>query len=261
VSAKKRRSSLSNGVESYLNVSKEGRKNDDRRFEAIKAAHEENKKREYSVVLDDMTLSHTGNADLPMLDLVRHLFNVSTNFRHELGHVFWARTRIMVPEFAYDLAELLDFFKERPAIHKSIKVLNFDCEMIGDSDFYAKESKKTFKQVKKWELEYFNMEAMICERQLPALASGLGVFKKLSMIQDLKVAKGVESGLYMMADDVDLVDDEDSDAEYNHCEASVEYLPTIRDFIIPKALRSKGLGDNVHIRLRVCGGDYLDEEL
>jgi hypothetical protein len=84
--------------------------------------------------------------------------------------------------------------------------------------------------MKTWELEHFNIEIMICEGQLPDITSGRGVFKKLTLVQDLNVAKGVVLGLCMMADDMKLVNDEDKDAEYNHCEeVSAEYMPAIRD--------------------------------
>jgi hypothetical protein len=60
------------------------------------------------------------------MEWIRQASNVNTLFRKELADVFWTHTMIIIGDKNANTRQFVPFLEERPAIHKSIKVLEFD---------------------------------------------------------------------------------------------------------------------------------------
>jgi hypothetical protein len=173
--------------------------------------------------------------DWLMIDLVRNLSNVSTQFREELGTVFWASTSISA-RFTCG-KPLLHFFKEQPAIHQGIKslFLEFDFwEALTKFDGTALQSLCNYLS-SILNLQHLDIDITVYDTDLPRLASGKGRYKALNALRTLKVSKSFEIELCIMCNE-SFGDDED--ARYEHTsKLEDKHMPALRDLMMPDTLR------------------------
>jgi hypothetical protein len=170
-----------------------------------------------------------------MIDLVRNLSNVSTQFREELGTVFWASTSISA---GFTPGKpLFHFFKERPAIHQGVKslVLEFNFwDTLPEVGGTALQSLCDYPS-SILNLQHLDIDITVYDIDLPNLASGRGRYKDLKALRALKVSKSFEIELCIMC--VQSFGD-DEDARYEHTsKLEDKHMPALRDLIMPDTLR------------------------
>jgi hypothetical protein len=257
--------SLAQGLKSYLK-SLEKRQNDDRRHkEEIKAFIRDNEWIKYDMGISIYKENYGPNVlDLPMIDLLRNLSNVSTNFREEFGSIFWANIWLRLWSGTLEERTLQCFLKERPAIHKRIGRLEVPVELWLHNELDAQTLNNIKSEInylpKSLEIRHFVLEVFIKEEELPDLAAGTGVWKLFKAIQRVKVTVAFDLILTVMANGFWWDDDE----ELAYCtEVSREHVPTILRFITPNTLRSpdqKELSEGVCCRIRIYGGGNLPDD-
>jgi hypothetical protein len=173
--------------------------------------------------------------DWLMIDLVRNLSNVSTQFRQELCAVFWASTSISTRFTSGQ--PLLHFFKERPAVHQSVKSLYLEFDFWeGLKDFDGAALKALCDYLSSiLNLQHLDIDITVYDTDLPRLASGKGRYEDLKALRTLKVSKSFEIELRILCDKP-FGDDEDARNEHTS-ELEEKHMPALRDLIMPDTLR------------------------
>ncbi|CZR50169.1 uncharacterized protein PAC_00041 [Phialocephala subalpina] len=181
------------------------------------------------------------NVDFLMLELVRHLSNVSTTMRQDLGSVLFAKTALHISENALTTSGPISCLMSRPAIHKGIKFLklSFSCTSC-DTYPAGFDQFKVACQYLSNILElthlsiYIDVGNIVLDserKEMEDLCRGAGRYSGLDIIRSIQVTKQfqiyfVDRRYYVLWEDPW----KDSDEE--------RYQGLIEDFLRPNTLRN-----------------------
>jgi hypothetical protein len=128
-----------------------------------------------------------------ILPLIRDLSNVSTQFRAELGKVFWSSVRICCPN-KYSAMALKPFLLDRPATHKGIKRLSVEIVEVEEGESDGKYLLPAYKCIadSKFELEVLELRLAIHENILLELLKGRGQAAWLEVFRNICVTKTLD---------------------------------------------------------------------
>jgi hypothetical protein len=182
------------------------------------------------------------NKDWTMIELIRDLSNVSTNFRKEFGDVFWARTHIIIVD-AFNNGLFPRFLEERPSVRRGIRQLTFDLKLNDfkfDNDHdYNHEAQQYFLEFCQSVSTLPNLQELyvtleIHEDEFHKVESGTQTRNCLEAVRNLPVTKWFNLNIEI----VDAYDESESDADERHEDWEEEWPPKIREMMLPITLRS-----------------------
>ncbi|KAL2065166.1 hypothetical protein VTL71DRAFT_4307 [Oculimacula yallundae] len=142
--------------------------------------------------------------DWLMIDLVRHLSNVSTQFRYELGSVVWRNIHLESDE-SHDGSDhtgargsLLNLLEERPAIHQNIKSIHIKLNCRHQGYYNLAHIAKLCQYPRtNVELTTFQLELLAEKEDLEVLILGRGPLSDLLSIRDLKISSEFKFRAYV----------------------------------------------------------------
>ncbi|XMA19369.1 hypothetical protein WAI453_012160 [Rhynchosporium graminicola] len=188
------------------------------------------------------------DTDWLMIEHVRQLSNVSTQFRHELGSVIWTSIHLEIDGSDYSATSqsFFAFLKERPAIHRSIKSIHIKLNCI-DQGYY------NLAHISRW-CEYLNGKVelaslsidLIAERKdLEHLVLGGGPLSHLLSVRNLTVTSEFKLMAYVCETKLTRVGAlyEENRTDYVHYLMGLQrrFREPIRQVLMPNTIRQSRL--------------------